>query len=136
MLNELGALRSSFRFRNEWPFDVNTGNSTDGWSTIANRLQDFGDLLERRRRCCEQKRCRAASGVVVANGAKRVSRRFHRVAAKRAVHMEIDKSGHKIITVEINDLLFLMCRRSLVDPGDFSFLHHKFEPIANSIGKN
>ena len=29
VLNELDALRSGFRFRNKWPFDMNTDNRTD-----------------------------------------------------------------------------------------------------------
>ena len=72
----------------------------------------------------------------IANRAKRFSRGFHRVPAKRAVHMKIDKAGRKIVSIEINDLVFLVCRGSLVNRGDFSFFHDNFKPIANSIGKN
>ena len=95
-----------FRFRNERSFDMNTGNRPDRWSKIANRLQDLDDFVERRSRCREQKRCRAATRVEIANRAKRFSRGFHRVAAKRAVHMKIDKTGRKIISIEINNLVF------------------------------
>ena len=62
----------------------------------------------------------------IANRAKRFSRGFHRVSAKRAVHMKIDKTWRKIVSIEINDLVFLVCHGSLVDRGDFSFFHDNF----------
>jgi hypothetical protein len=72
----------------------------------------------------------------IANRAKRFSRGFHRVAAKRAVHMKIDKTGRKIISMEINDLMFPVRQGSLADRGDFSLFHDNFKSVANSIGKN
>jgi hypothetical protein len=74
--------------------------------------------------------------VEIANRAKRFSRGFHCVAAKRAVHMKIDKTGREIISIEINDLMFPVRQGSLADRSDFSLFHHNFKPIANSIGKN
>jgi len=74
--------------------------------------------------------------VEIANRAKRFSRGFHRVAAKRAVHMKIDKTGRKIISIEINYPVFLVCQGSLVDRGDPSLFHDNFKPVANSIWKN
>src|SRR5216117_4529408 len=71
----------------------------------------------------------------VANGAKRFCRCFHRVAAERAVHMKINKTGRKIISLEIDDpfpaTLCLLAYR-----GDFSFFGNKLKPIANYIRKN
>jgi hypothetical protein len=74
--------------------------------------------------------------VEIANRAKRFSRRFHCVPAERAVHVKIDKTGRKIISIEINDLVFLLRQGSLANRGDFSLLHDNFKPVANSIGKN
>src|SRR5213593_4462599 len=71
----------------------------------------------------------------IANRAKRFCRCFHRVAAERAVHMKINKTGRKIISLEIDDpfpaTLCLLAYR-----GDFSFFGNKLKPVANSIGKN
>src|SRR5437773_3779459 len=71
----------------------------------------------------------------IANRAKRFCRCFHRVAAERAVHMKINKTGRKIISLEIDDpfpaTLCLLAYR-----GDFSFFGYKLKPIANSIGKD
>ena len=103
---------------------------------IANCLQDLDDFIDRRSRCREQKRCCAATRVEIANRAKRFSGGFHRVAAKRAVHMKIDKTGRKILSIEINDPVFLVCQGSLVDRGDPSLFHDNFKLVANSIGKN
>ena len=125
------------------PIDMNTDNGRDSalrcpdaaarrpyYGTllrrIANRLQDVDDFVERRSRCRKQKRCRAATRVEIANGAKRFSGGFHRVSANRAVHMKIDKTGRKIVSIEINDLVFLLCQGSLADRNDFSFFHDNF----------
>src|SRR5947208_16668761 len=71
----------------------------------------------------------------IANGAKRFCRCFHRVPAERAAHMKINKTGRKIISLEIDDpfpaTLCLLAYR-----GDFSFFGNKFKPITNSIGEN
>ena len=72
----------------------------------------------------------------IANRAKRFSRCFHGVAAERAVYMEIDKTGRKVISVEINDLVSPVRQGSLPNLRDFSFFHDNFKPVANSIGKN
>src|SRR4051794_22715074 len=72
----------------------------------------------------------------IADAAERFSRGFHRVAAKRAVHMEIDKTRRKIISVEINDLMISVRQASVGDRSDLSFFHDNLKPIANSIGKN
>ena len=103
---------------------------------IANRLQDLDDFVKRRSSCREQKRCRAATRVEIANRTKSFSRGFHRVAAKRAVHMKIDKTSREIISTEINDLMFTVREESLADRSDFSFFNDNFKPIANSIAKN
>jgi hypothetical protein len=87
---------------------MNTGNRANRWATVANDFQDLDDCVDRGRRCSEQKRCRAASRVEIANGAERFSRCFHRVAVERAVHMNIDKTWREIISIEINDLMFSM----------------------------
>src|SRR5437763_14659710 len=114
---------------------MNTDNRSDRLSTILNRLQDLDDLVERRCRCREQKRCRAATRVKIANSAKRFSRCFHRVAAQRAVHMKIDKTGRKIISIEINDLVFPVRQGALADRSDFSFFYDNFKTDSNSVGK-
>src|SRR5438067_4147987 len=71
----------------------------------------------------------------IANRAKRFCRCFHRVAAERAVHMKINKTGREIISLEIDDpfpaTLCLLAYR-----GDFSFFGNKLKPIANYIRKN
>ena len=72
----------------------------------------------------------------IANSAERFSRGFHRVAAERAVQMKIDKTGRKIISIEINYPVFLVCQGSFADRGDPSLFHDNFKPVANSIGKN
>jgi len=72
----------------------------------------------------------------IADSAERFSRAFHRVAAKRAMHMEIDKTGRKIISVEINDVMLFVRQGSLGDRSNFSFFHDNLEPVANSISKN
>ena len=51
--------------------------------------------------------------------------------------MKIDKTGRKIISIEINDLVFAAAPgHPLADRGDFSLFHDNFKPISNSIGKN
>src|SRR5262245_1020933 len=50
--------------------------------------------------------------------------------------MEIDKTGRKIISIEINHLGFATHPGPLADRGDFSFLHDNLKPVANSVGKN
>jgi hypothetical protein len=50
--------------------------------------------------------------------------------------MEIDKTGRKVISVEINDLVFPVRQGLLANRGDLSFLHDNFKPVANPIGKN
>jgi hypothetical protein len=79
----------------------------------------------------------------IANSAKRFWRCFHRVAAERAVYMKIDKTGRKIISIEIKDLFSvypLAClpqpRRRRTDRGDFSFFHDNFKPLSDSVVKN
>ena len=82
----------------------------------------------------------------IANGTESFARRFHRVTADRAVHMQIDKTRCKIISVEIDDLIFAMragpfaCPRrrwgSRANRSDFSLFDDNFKPVANSIGKN
>jgi hypothetical protein len=81
--------------------------------------------------------------VEITNRAKRFNRGFHRVATKRAVHMKIDKTGRKIISIEINDLFSAYPLACLPQPwhgrtdlGDFSLFHDNFEPVADSIGQN
>src|ERR687892_552434 len=122
---------------------MNTGNRPDLCSTIANRLQDLDDVVERRCCCREQNRCCATARVEIANGSKRFCRCFHRVAADRAVYMKIDKTRRQIISIEINELFSaypLACppwpRRRRTDRGDFSFFHNNFKPLADSIWEN
>src|SRR5881392_1976200 len=71
----------------------------------------------------------------IANRAKRFCGCFHRVAAERAVHMKINKTWRKIISLEFDDpfpaSLCLLAYR-----GDFSFFGNKLKPIANYIRKN
>ena len=73
--------------------------------------------------------------MIIANGAKRFSRRFHRVAAKRAVHMKIDKTRREIISVEIDDLIFPVRQGSLANRSDFSLFTTTSSPSRIPSGK-
>jgi hypothetical protein len=125
---------------------MNTGNRADRRPTTANRLQDVDDFVERRGRCRKQKRGGAAAPVEIANRAKRFFRCIHRVATERAMQMKIDKTGRKIISVKINDVIFparfspFACspylRGSRVNRRDFPFLYDHLKSVANSIRKD
>jgi len=40
------------------------------------------------------------------------------------------------MSIEINDLMFLVSQGSLANRGDFSLFHDNVKSVANSIGKN
>jgi len=115
---------------------MNTGNRRNVRTTIPNPSDDVDYLVERRCRCGKQKRRRTAARVEIANLAKPLDRRFHRVASDRTVRMEIDEPRRKIISVDIEDLVCAAHARPLTDRGDFSLLDDDFEAIPNSVGKN
>ena len=114
---------------------MNTGNRTNVRTTIPNPSDDVDYLVERRCRCGKQKRRRAPTRVEIANLAKPLDRRFHSVASNRTVYMDIDETRRKIISVNIDDLVFA-AGGPLANRGDFSLLDDEFETIANFVGKN
>src|SRR5215469_2574276 len=135
ILNEFRALRTAFGFRNERAFHMSSGDSPIRRSTISNCVQGLDTFLDRCDRCGEQERRRATIRMEIADGPKRLRRGAHRVAAKRAVYMEIDKTRSEIVSAKI-DSVFLRGMCLLADRGYFSLFHDNFQAIANSIGKN
>ena len=135
ILNEFLALRATFRSRNEGAFHMNASDPLDRRSTIANRVQDIDHRCDRRCRSCQQKRCRTAARVVIANRAKSFRRGLHRVAAKRAVNVKIDKPRREIGPTKINNV-FSARPRLFTNLCNRSISRDKFEAIANSVGEN
>ena len=66
---------------------------------------DAHDVINRRGHRGEQERSRAAAGVIIADRTKRFRRSFHRVAADRAMHVQIDETGSKKISRQVNYFL-------------------------------
>jgi hypothetical protein len=105
------------------------------WRTITDRVQDIDNRFERRGRGREQKRRCAAAGVIIANGAKRFGRSFHRVATDGAVNVKIDKPRREIVSAKI-DNFFAGCARSWSNFGDFSIPDDLLDAVANSVREN
>src|SRR4029077_2269007 len=103
LLNEFLALRAAFVLRNKRTFNMDPGDLFNRTPTVANRVQRIDNRSERRGRSREQKRCSAATSVIVTNGAKSFYRRLHRVPAKRAVNVKIDKTWREIISVQVDN---------------------------------
>src|SRR5205807_9932030 len=135
ILNEFLALRATFRSRNEGAFHMNASDLLDRGATIANCVQDIDHRGDRRCRSCQQKRCRTAARVVIANRAKSFRGGLHRVAAKRAVNVKIDKPRCEISPTKINNV-FSARPRLLTNLCDRSISRDKFDAIANSVGEN
>jgi len=71
----------------------------------------------------------------IADRAECLRRGLHRVAADRAVHMKIDKTGREIISTKIDNTI---CRSFclLPDLRNFPLLDHDLQAFANSIWEN
>ena len=71
----------------------------------------------------------------IADRAECLRRGLYRVAAHRAVHMKIDKTGREIISIKIDNII---CRslRLLPDLLNFPLLGHDFQAFTSSIRKN
>ena len=69
--NELFALRTAFRARDKWPFDMNADNLRNGLAQFARRLQNLNNLFHRRGDCGQQERCRPTGGVIITDGSER-----------------------------------------------------------------
>jgi hypothetical protein len=84
--------------------------------------------------------------VEIANGAKCFGAAVHGIPAERAMNVKIDKTGREIVSVKVDNILWLglqargftgrMPVPRLTNLGDFPFFHDNFEAIANSIEKN
>src|ERR1700732_3052178 len=135
ILNEFLPLRAAPRSRNEGAFHMNASDLLDRRSTITNCVQYVNDRGDWRCRSCQQKRCRTAAGGVMGNRAKSFRRGLHRITAKRAVNVKIDKSRREIISTDIDDLIF-RSRRLLSNLCNPPVSHDKLEAIANSVGEN
>jgi hypothetical protein len=67
--------------------------------------------------------------MVVADGAKTLGRRFHRVAPERAMDVEIDETGREIVPGEIHR----GSSGAVTDISDLSVLDNNLEAIADFI---
>src|ERR1043166_3379096 len=91
-------LRARFFFRNEWSFDVNADDACTAKRFIAQWLcccEHAQNLCFRRCHCCERDGRGAASQMKFGEHAKRYRARLHRVAARPAVNVQIDKARRK-----------------------------------------
>src|SRR5207248_3191116 len=91
ILDKIRTLRSTFVFRNEGPFDMDSGDLRNGLPGITDALKHINDDIERGRGRRQQKRSRPTAQVKIANRAKCIRGSLHRVAAERAVQMKINK---------------------------------------------
>jgi len=71
----------------------------------------------------------------IADRPERLRGSLHCVAANRAVHMKIDKTGREIISIKIDNVL---CRRPglLPDLHNFPFVRDDLEAFPDPIRKN
>ena len=70
--------------------------------------------------------------MIIADGSKAFLRRFHRVAAERAVNVKIDESRREIVSGQIDRFR----SRPFANLGDLSVFHDHFEAVVDSIRQN